>query len=105
MELFFLDADLAPGWAELIDTDSRTPYFWNTTTGETTWVRPVAPPPSEPKTSEAEEEKKKEEEDKIDMDEVRACMIICQYCRFPNVEIAPLRVQHLSMSAIFPRPL
>lgn len=73
-------AALAPGWAELIDTDSRTPYFWNASTGETTWERPVAPSTSEPKNLEAEEGKE-EEENKIDMGKVRARMIRSQYCR------------------------
>ena len=36
---------LADGWAEVLDTESGEAYYYNASTGETTWDRPVAAQP------------------------------------------------------------
>ena len=41
-------SDLPPKWSEEKDITTGDIYFWNTDTNETSWDRPIAPPPSSP---------------------------------------------------------
>jgi hypothetical protein len=62
---------LPEGWAEYIDPNSGRPYYYNASTGETTWDRPT--PPQEEAKEEKEqvnEENLKQEESQVDVNTV-----------------------------------
>lgn len=63
---------LPEGWAEYIDPNSGRPYYYNASTGETTWDRPALPPQEEVKeeNEQVNEEMQTQEESEADSNTV-----------------------------------